>query len=145
MREDVSTKCRVRGSELHRKRQNTRHALVELQLEKLFFIECAAAYPAKQKQAPILKLHHIVSIVTGPEHQGYPTLRTRALSAGLDREAYVWVGPDDDHIQEDFEEKFHKLLVLDAVVAGGPGIQALDRFDDITNNRWMRARIIKTN
>ena len=85
-------------------------------MEKFFFTECAAAYPSRQKQNVVKATHHIVCIVTGPERQGFPINRSRALSAGVDLPTYVWVGPDEDHIQADFEKKFHRLVALDALM-----------------------------
>ena len=93
-----------------------RAALGSAHMEDLFFSECAAAYPSSEKQRPLSKYYTLVGVCTGPEYLGFPSKRCRSLAAGINLSTLVWVGPEPDDIQDDFNRMFHRSLQLSADV-----------------------------
>ena len=56
--------------------------------------------------------HFIVSIRTSPHMLGHPTRRTRRLSAGIAKSAWIWCGPEQHDVQADFHNAFGRALTL---------------------------------
>ena len=65
-------------------------------------------YPYKQKlREPLNDSHRLVRVSIGPDKLGFPTKRTRSLTAGLARNSLIWVGPESDRdVQSHFESIF---------------------------------------
>ena len=75
-------------------------------LEDVYISEFAAKYPAQAKQRHVAVTHTLVSLVVGPEGVGYPLRRSRCLAAGIANHSYVWVGPPQESIHQDFMDIF---------------------------------------
>ena len=81
-------------------------------VEDLFFSECSSRYPMQARQQRTFEdTHKVVSIKVSPHSLGHPMRRERNFSAGLNRNKYVWVGPEShDEVQRQFDEFFGRTL-----------------------------------
>ena len=87
----------------------------EREEESMFFEECTAKYPCREKLAmPLAATHKVISVQANPSSQGFPESRPRNLSAGLSLWDLVWAGPDSaEAIQADFDSIFSTTMELD--------------------------------
>ena len=73
--------------------------------------------PAQVKLAqPLSSTHEVFSIEASPLLIGWPVRRSRLFSTGLNKTSVLWVGPDQEHLQEDFERFFAASLEATADV-----------------------------
>ena len=96
--------------------KSARLSLAKRALEAIWFAETGSLYKAKSKQASLSTHHHLVSVLTGPNHQGYATVRNRSLSAGINKEKFVWVGPPEEEVQLTFDAIFCRNRCIDGRV-----------------------------
>jgi hypothetical protein len=89
-----------------------RKEFFDRQAEDLLFNECTPRYPAEQRmKAKFGDGVFVLSTTTGPELFGWPCKRMRKLTAVINKQTFVWLGPDD--ITEDFSNRFHRATLLD--------------------------------
>jgi hypothetical protein len=94
----------------------TRASLAKAHVEDLGFSESSSFYPTLARQKPLEPQIKVLAIKTGSEQLSFPTRRYRSLGANVNQETLVWLGPEADNIQEDFDHMFNRRLMLDASV-----------------------------
>ena len=94
---------------------NERKVVMSRDMEDLAFSECTVRYPAVQRyEAAFGDGAKIVSLCTGPELMGWPCKRLRRLTAIINRQSLVWLGPEtEEALEADFLERFYRGIVID--------------------------------
>ena len=64
----------------------------------------------------------IVCVVSGPQDFGEPHLRARFHACGVNRRTCKWIGPPPPRVQEDFNRRFNRAVVMhgDAFLIASP-------------------------
>ena len=94
-----------------------RRELAKQRQEDLFFQECTPHFDLQTLLTePLADSHLIVSVITGPRLLGWPAARDRLLSAGLNMQTLVWLGPPPGQVQEHFEKLWARRPMLTGAV-----------------------------
>jgi len=83
----------------------------------LVTLENSAHFPLKLFTDRMSPRCHVVSVVVDAPLLGWPTRRKRLYATAIDKETFVWTGPEnDEEIAKDFEKIFGVESQLDASV-----------------------------
>ena len=100
------------------------HAVYQIERERAcqfnkedgFMQECIPLYAWESKLAhPLAATHTTRRILVGPKLLGYPANRQRSFVIGVGNNGRIrWVGPEQQHVQQDFESIFARKVVATA-------------------------------
>ena len=88
--------------------------VAEHKLEHIYFTESSDRYPVEKKQQEVLSSkYEVVWAKCSPMDLGFPARRRRTFAAGINREKYVWVGPESaEGVQERWAAMFSQTPQL---------------------------------
>ena len=90
-----------------------RALLADRGCEDWFFTENSSAYPIVQRQVePLQETHDVKFVCVCSSELGFPMRRNRTFSFGFDKAKWVWVGPEGEALQSQFNYMFNSPCQL---------------------------------